>query len=68
VLGLIKLSVLALYLRILKGVQGRLLMNVVWGVGIIVAANTIANVLVCIFQCWPIQAAWDVTIPMHQKR
>ncbi|KAF2683323.1 hypothetical protein K458DRAFT_452824 [Lentithecium fluviatile CBS 122367] len=67
-LGLIKLSVLSLYHRILRGVQSQILRNVVWGMFILVAANTTANVLVAIFQCWPIEAAWDISIPKNDKR
>jgi hypothetical protein len=67
-LGFIKLSVLSLYHRILRGVQSQLLRNIVWSIFILVAANTIANVLVSVFQCWPIQAAWDVSIPPGAKR
>jgi hypothetical protein len=65
---MIKLSVLALYKRILRGVQSQRLRNLVWIVAGIVAANTLANVLVAIFQCWPISAAWDVLIPAGNKR
>ena len=68
VLGLIKLSVLALYHRILRGVQGRVLVNVVYILAAIVAANTLANVCVCILQCFPTKAAWDVTIAATEKK
>jgi len=67
-LGFIKLSVLSLYHRILRGVQSQLLRTVVWSVFAMVAANTAANVLVSVFQCWPIQAAWDISIPTEGKR
>ncbi|KAF2015782.1 hypothetical protein BU24DRAFT_480485 [Aaosphaeria arxii CBS 175.79] len=67
-LGMIKLSVLALYRRILRGVQSQRLRIIVWSVFGIVACNTTANVLVAIFQCWPIKAAWDVTISPNDKR
>ncbi|KAF2441169.1 hypothetical protein P171DRAFT_366918 [Karstenula rhodostoma CBS 690.94] len=58
-LGMIKLSVLSLYHRILRGVQSTALRTVVWVIFGIVAANTFANVLVAMFQCHPIKAAWD---------
>jgi hypothetical protein len=67
-LGFIKLSVLSLYHRILRGVQSQLIRNVVWSVFLLVAANTIANVLVSVFQCWPIEAAWNILIPPEKKR
>lgn len=56
---MIKLSVLSLYLRILRGVQSPVLRAVVWAMFAIVAMNTLANVLVCIFQCHPIRGAWE---------
>lgn len=65
---MVKLSVLCLYMRILRGVQSQALRTLVWAVFAIVAANTLANVTVAIFQCWPIKAAWDVTITADQKR
>ena len=70
VLGMIKLSVLSLYQRILRGggVQSQALRTTVWVVFAVVAGNTAANVLVVIFQCWPIQAAWDLTITAEKKR
>ncbi|KAF1996049.1 hypothetical protein P154DRAFT_609589 [Amniculicola lignicola CBS 123094] len=67
-LGMIKLSVLSLYQRILRGVQSQVLPTVVWVVFAIVACNTIANVLVALFQCWPIKAAWDLTILPENKK
>lgn len=67
-LGMIKLSVLALYQRILRGVQSPMLRTIVWIVFGIVAANTTANVLVAVFQCHPIRAAWDVSLPPTEIR
>jgi len=67
-LGMIKLSVLSLYRRILRGVQSQTLRTMVWVLFAIVGCNTLANVLVVIFQCWPIKAAWDVTILPADKR
>ncbi|KAF2176565.1 hypothetical protein K469DRAFT_742884 [Zopfia rhizophila CBS 207.26] len=67
-LGMIKLSVLSLYRRILRGVPSQTLRTVVWAVFAIVACNTLANVLSVLFQCWPITAAWDVLIPADEKR
>jgi len=68
VLGMVKLSVLCLYLRIIRGVQSQSIRTLVWVVCAIVASNTLANVAVAIFQCSPIKAAWDVTIAADQKR
>lgn len=65
---MIKLSVLSLYKRILRGVQSQKLQIVVWVVFGIVAANTLANVFVAIFQCWPIKAAWDLSILPGDKK
>ncbi|PSN69123.1 hypothetical protein BS50DRAFT_521432, partial [Corynespora cassiicola Philippines] len=67
-LGMVKLSVISLYHRVLRGIQSRNLPIVLWVVFGIVSANTIANVLVAIFQCSPIAAAWDVTIAVDAKR
>ncbi|KAF2658322.1 hypothetical protein K491DRAFT_276322 [Lophiostoma macrostomum CBS 122681] len=67
-LGMIKLSVLSLYMRILRGVQSQKMLTVVWVVFGIVAGNTLANVLVAVFGCWPIKAAWDVTMAAADKR
>ncbi|KAK7184162.1 integral membrane protein [Paraphaeosphaeria sporulosa] len=67
-LGMIKLSVLSLYHRILRGVQSTALRTVVWIVFGIVAANTFANVLVAMFQCHPIKAAWDSSLKPEDFR
>jgi hypothetical protein len=67
-LGMIKLSVLSLYQRILRGVPSQTLPTIVWVLFGLVACNTTANVLVVIFQCWPVKAAWDVTILPEDKR
>lgn len=57
-LGFIKCSVLALYMRLGDPVLRKLAI----GMMVVVASSAIANVLVCIFQCTPVQAAYDVTI------
>jgi hypothetical protein len=67
-LGMIKLSVLSLYQRILRGTQSKSLPAVVWALFGIVACNTTINVLLVIFQCWPIKAAWDISILPADKR
>jgi hypothetical protein len=67
-LGMIKLSVLSLYQRILRGVQSKTLPTVVWIFFGMVACNTTINVLLVIFQCWPVKAAWDVSILPEDKR
>ncbi|ETN41052.1 uncharacterized protein HMPREF1541_02986 [Cyphellophora europaea CBS 101466] len=61
-LGFIKCSVLALYARLGDRQLKRMSLIVL----AICAASASANVLVCIFQCWPLNAAWDQTIT--QKR
>jgi hypothetical protein len=68
VLGMVKLSVLALYLRIIRGVQSQSIRALVWGVVVLVSLNTAINVGIAVFGCWPIQAQWDVRIPANQKR
>jgi hypothetical protein len=65
---MVKLSVLCLYLRIIRGVQSQSLRTLVWTAFTIVASNTLANVTVAIFQCRPIKAAWDITIAADQKQ
>lgn len=67
-LGMIKLSVLSLYQRILRGAQSKALTTVVWVFFGIVACNTTINVLLVVFQCWPIKAAWDISILPEDKR
>jgi uncharacterized protein YacL len=67
-LGMIKLSVLSLYQRILRGVQSTALRTIVWVVFGIIAANTFANILVAVFQCHPIKAAWDSSLTPEQIR
>jgi hypothetical protein len=57
-LGFIKCSVLALYMRL----GDRVLTKLAIVMMAVVTASASANVLVCIFQCTPINAAYDVTI------
>ncbi|KAF2458808.1 hypothetical protein BDY21DRAFT_363004 [Lineolata rhizophorae] len=57
-LGFIKMSVLALYMRLGDRLLRKLAM-IMFGV---VACQCVANVASCIFQCDPIPAAWDITI------
>ncbi|KAK7699056.1 hypothetical protein SLS64_011970 [Diaporthe eres] len=57
-LGFVKTSVLALYAR-LGDRELRRLAYVIIGV---VACQAGANVIVCIFQCSPVQAAYDLNI------
>ncbi|KAK8043153.1 hypothetical protein PG994_013636 [Apiospora phragmitis] len=59
---LVKLSVLAMYLRIFPS---RNFKYGAWFIGGIVVAWWIAIVLVCIFQCWPIPKAWNPALPGH---
>lgn len=53
---------LALYARL----GDRQLRKLAFIVLAICASSATANVLVCIFQCWPLDAAWDQSIT--QKR
>jgi hypothetical protein len=62
VLGLVKLSVLALYRRILQGVPSRTLLILNWTIFGLVATNTLVNVFVAAFQCHPIHDAFDSKI------
>ncbi|KAH8819388.1 hypothetical protein F5884DRAFT_10265 [Xylogone sp. PMI_703] len=62
VLGFVKLSVLALYRRILQGVPSKTLVILNWCVIGLVATNTTINVFVAAFQCNPIHAAFDSNI------
>ncbi|KAI9757650.1 MAG: hypothetical protein M4579_003375 [Chaenotheca gracillima] len=57
-LGFIKTSVLAFYSRL----GDRKLRRASLIVAVLVGASATANVLVCIFQCSPIPAAWDTSI------
>lgn len=51
----IKLSILAMYLRLFPGREFKL---AAWTIGGIIVAWWIAIVLVCIFQCNPVHKAW----------
>jgi hypothetical protein len=62
VLGFVKLSVLALYRRILLGVPSRTLNILNWCVFGLVACNTTVNVFIAAFQCNPVHAAFDSAI------
>ncbi|EOD47783.1 putative integral membrane protein [Neofusicoccum parvum UCRNP2] len=57
-LGFIKISVLALYMRL----GDRLLRRLAIIMTCVVAAQASAHVLVCIFQCTPVSAAYDLAI------
>ncbi|KIX08833.1 uncharacterized protein Z518_03490 [Rhinocladiella mackenziei CBS 650.93] len=57
-LGFIKCSFLALYARL----GDKQLRRLSFVVATIVACSASANVLVCIFQCRPIRAAWDTNV------
>jgi len=67
-LGMIKLSVLSLYQRILRGVQSQTLPTIVWVLFGVVACNTTINVFLVIFQCWPIKAAWNANSLPQDKQ
>ncbi|EER26245.1 hypothetical protein D8B26_003399 [Coccidioides posadasii str. Silveira] len=56
---LTKISVLVLYMRVIKGTANKIFLNVVRGaIGILVAYATSGIVLLCL-QCKPITAYWD---------
>ncbi|KAH7012788.1 hypothetical protein B0J12DRAFT_636022, partial [Macrophomina phaseolina] len=61
-LGMVKLSVLSLYRRILAGVPSRRLPIINWIAFIIVSVNTCVNVFLAAFQCRPVAAAFDSSI------
>ena len=61
-LGFIKLSVLTLYARL----GDRNLRKMSYVMMVVVSCSTMANFLVCIFECSPIPAAWDTSIT-HKK-
>ncbi|GJC77167.1 integral membrane protein [Colletotrichum tofieldiae] len=63
-LGFVKISALALYMRLGDSTLRRLA-AVMLGV---VGCQAGANVLVCIFQCSPVQAAYDITILAAEKK
>ncbi|KAL2112272.1 hypothetical protein VUR80DRAFT_8125 [Thermomyces stellatus] len=63
-LGFIKFSVLALYMRLGDRTLRRLAM-VMMGV---IGCQAGGNVMACIFQCSPVKAAYDVTIPPEEKK
>lgn len=63
-LGFIKISILALYMRLGdKNLRRNSLI-----VAAIVASSASANVLVCIFQCAPMRAVWDQTVTASEKK
>ncbi|TLD30692.1 hypothetical protein PspLS_02110 [Pyricularia sp. CBS 133598] len=62
-LGFIKVSVLALYVRL----GDKRLRTLAVVMIVLVAAQTTANVTVCILQCSPVRAAYDVTMPQESK-
>ncbi|EKG09278.1 hypothetical protein MPH_13706, partial [Macrophomina phaseolina MS6] len=61
-LGMVKLSVLSLYRRILAGVPSRRLPIINWIAFGIVGVNTCVNVFLAVLQCRPIAAAFDSSI------
>lgn len=61
-LGMVKLSVLSLYRRILAGIPSRTLPIINWTAFGIVSVNTTINVCVAAFQCRPIAAAFDNSV------
>jgi hypothetical protein len=62
-LGFIKISVLALYMRLGDRLLRRLAIVMIG----VVSCQAGGNVMACIFQCSPIEAAYDQTITSDQK-
>ncbi|KAH8798380.1 hypothetical protein F5884DRAFT_870363 [Xylogone sp. PMI_703] len=63
VLGLTELSVLALYQRIIDLAAPKMLITLNWCIIGLVTTNTCINVFIAAFQCSPIRAAFDSSIP-----
>jgi len=63
-LGFIKFSVLALYMRLGDPKLRRLAMVMM----AVIFCQAGGNVMACVFQCSPVRAAYDVTIPLADKR
>ncbi|KAH7031396.1 uncharacterized protein B0I36DRAFT_323839 [Microdochium trichocladiopsis] len=63
-LGFIKISVLALYMRLGDRMLRRLAMIMIG----VITCQAGGNVFACIFQCSPIAAAYDLSIPAESKR
>lgn len=57
-----KLTILILYLRVLREKWAR---RITWVVAVFVILNTIANFLTAAFICRPFAANWDKSIPGH---
>ena len=52
----IKVSILLLYGRLFAG---RVLLRLLWTVGIFIALYTLASTVVCLVQCIPLSKLWD---------
>nr|XP_036575727.1 uncharacterized protein CTRU02_14377 [Colletotrichum truncatum]KAF6782338.1 integral membrane protein [Colletotrichum truncatum] len=63
-LGFVKVSALALYMRLGDNTLRKLAAAML----VVVGCQASANVLVCIFQCSPVQAAYDITILAADKQ
>lgn len=63
-LGFVKLSVLALYMRL----GDRSLQRLAVGMAAVVSCQAGGNALACIFQCSPVRAAYDLRVPAADKR
>ena len=59
-ISLAKLSIMACYLRVFS--QNGILCKIMLANGAVVVALFICSVLVTVFQCNPVQAAWDFQI------
>ncbi|KAJ5179969.1 hypothetical protein N7492_003179 [Penicillium capsulatum] len=63
-LGTIKISFCLFYLKIFPGNRFRLLC---WALIGLLVAETVEETMVVIFQCWPVQKAWDASGTMDGK-
>lgn len=55
----VKISILLLYLRIFPSKR---LQIIAWAVGCFVACCAVTQTLLVMFQCRPVQAAWDLNV------
>ncbi|KAI5779847.1 hypothetical protein EDC01DRAFT_670105 [Geopyxis carbonaria] len=58
-MGFVKLSILALYLRLSPARSFR---RLTYGMAAFIISLTVSNVLVMLFQCTPVRATWDFTV------
>jgi hypothetical protein len=59
-LGLLKITIVSLLLRVLA--PKRMLLTLTWSLGVISGLSLLAMALMALFQCSPIDAAWNFGI------